>query len=66
MGKKSILFGNHNTDHSNLKIDAGIRKAVTSEVDKRMKSGNTLCERLCEIIKNKIAAKQLKNELDKK
>jgi hypothetical protein len=62
----SAVFGNHNTDNSKLKIDDSIRRAVAREVSNRMKSGHTLCERLCDIVKNKMAVKKLKNESPKK
>lgn len=62
----SILFGDHNTDHSNLKMNPGIRKAVTSEVEKRMKSGKGLCERLCWIVTNKVTVEKLKKDNQKK
>jgi hypothetical protein len=62
----SLLFGTHNDDHTKFKINDKIRRSVVKEVNNRMKSGQTLCERLCEIVRNKMAVEKLKNESFKK
>jgi hypothetical protein len=55
-------FGTHDSDHSNLNIDPTIKKKVVQEVKNRMKTEKNLCERLCDIVKNKVTVRNLKAE----
>jgi hypothetical protein len=57
-----MYYGEHNANHSNLDRGPDMRKKVSSEVNKRMKSGKGLCERLCDILANKVTVKRLKEE----
>lgn len=57
-----MYYGKHDGNHSNLDRGPDMRKKVSSEVGKRLRSGKGLCERLCDILANKNTVKRLKEE----
>lgn len=57
-----MYYGKHDGNHSNLDRGPDMRKKVSSEVGKRLRSGKVLCERLCDILSNKNTVKRLKEE----